>query len=38
MLSKYFPLDAQRLLYPSLPPQTPLLGECLRDFDKFEKR
>jgi len=37
MLSKYFPLDAQRLLYPSLPPKTPLLGECLRDFEKFEK-
>jgi len=37
MLSKYFPPDAQRLLYPSLPPQTPLLGECFRDFEKFEK-
>ena len=37
MLSKYFPPDAQRLLYPSLPPKTPSLGECFRDFEKFEK-
>ena len=37
MLSKYFPPAAQRLLYPSLPPRTPLLGECFRDFEKFEK-
>jgi len=37
MFSKYFPPDAQRLLYPSLPPKTPLLGECFRDFEKFGK-
>ena len=37
MLSKYFPPDAQLLLYPSLPPRTPSLGEHFRDFDKFEK-
>jgi hypothetical protein len=37
MLSKYFLPDAQRLLYPSLPPKIPPLGECFRDFEKFEK-
>jgi hypothetical protein len=37
MFSKYFPPDAQGLLSPSLPPQTPLFGECFRDFEKFEK-
>src|SRR4030042_6115822 len=37
MLSKYFPPDAQRLLYPSIPPKQPKVGECFRDFEKFEK-
>jgi len=37
MFCKYFPPDAQRFLYPSLPSKTPLLGECFRDFEKFEK-
>jgi hypothetical protein len=37
MLSKYFSPDAQRLLYPSMPPKQPTLGECFRDFEKFEK-
>jgi hypothetical protein len=37
MFPKYFPSKAQQFLSPSIPPQTPLLGECFRDFEKFEK-
>jgi hypothetical protein len=35
MLLKYF--SWSKTLYPSVPPPKPIVGECIVDFDKFEK-